>query len=246
MTFRGWWLHTAKGQTPCRDHLYFTRFRASKHRKLILLTGCTLACTIGFRFLCTTQLCSGTPLQHFAAELEDVFSLTLCAGYADNPSATSVPIAKHQANFAAYRNVVRRTVCLQPVIEQGYAADFLHRITYCHSRRLAHTQDGRLVLAPCFAQPGDVCCIFLGVDGASNGQKHIGNKCGPCPPMGLPNRRLPSLCRNVGKCHQKCGFRYRHPRCRFSGPIAYHFRDALSQGPTRVPPHHHPSPQNSA
>jgi len=96
------------------------------------------------------------------------FSLTLVTGY--NNSRFIHP-REHRKRFKAYLKALHR-VCYskeqtRPALlsdkEACNASRYAVDTRNCSNRRLAVTRLGRFTLVPQFAQPGDLCCTFLGM-----------------------------------------------------------------------------------
>jgi hypothetical protein len=110
--------------------------------------------------------CQGpTELLEYARYHND-FSFTLVTGYDNRQSRKD-----HRKRFKAYLQSLRRAYnpeqCTTAASLSGKEACNASRYEVntrnCSNRRLAVTKLGRFALVPQFAQPGDVCCMFLGM-----------------------------------------------------------------------------------
>ena len=99
---------------------------------------------------------------------DDEFSFTLVAGY-NNTKVT--PLKRHQKTIEAYLEALRRACNLEQQtttapLSKNKACDasrYEVQTRSCSNRRLATTKFQRFALVPQCAQPGDVCCVFLGL-----------------------------------------------------------------------------------
>lgn len=99
---------------------------------------------------------------------DDGFSFTLVTGYS-NPRF--IHPKEHRKRFKAYLQSLRRAC--NPEERTGTAplsdregcnaSRYEVNTRNCSNRRLAVTKLRRFALVPQFAQPGDICCIFLGM-----------------------------------------------------------------------------------
>ncbi|OCK80879.1 HET-domain-containing protein [Lepidopterella palustris CBS 459.81] len=117
-----------------------------------------------------TTLCS---CQHASNDLEDTFMLTLCREYPATQvvKASGINMSILRTDFAKYRRLMQKAAALP--LRPGADAElnnssskrvvrFANKIGSCYNRRLAHTEAGRLVLTPRFAEENDVCCVIPG------------------------------------------------------------------------------------
>lgn len=111
------------------------------------------------------------PANTSATELQDNFSLTLIGGFTDdNPAEDN--ISQHRANFLAYRRALgledttadrERLDGTSESAESGDHARFYDDCGFFGDNRVfICTKAGRFGLAPLLAQPGGLCCAFLG------------------------------------------------------------------------------------
>ena len=112
--------------------------------------------------------CRGsTELLEYARYYDD-FSFTLVTGY-NNRRFTR--LKEHRRRFKAYLQGLHRVrnpeepTSASPLSdnEARNASRYEVNTRNCSNRRLAVTKQGRFALVPQFAQPGDVCCAFLGM-----------------------------------------------------------------------------------
>jgi hypothetical protein len=110
--------------------------------------------------------CQGpTELLEYARYPDD-FSFTLVTGYDNRQS-----LKDHRKRFKAYLRALPRaynseqptTAAILSGKEACNAFRYEVNTRNCSNRRLAVTNLGRFALVPQFAQPGDVCCVFLGM-----------------------------------------------------------------------------------
>jgi len=114
---------------------------------------------------------------HDGNDLKKVFEITLCREYpaSQNVKAKGVSISWLRREFSKYYRLRKELTSKSSVPQfpaairdspgpaQGPAVRFAHKLSSCCNRRLAHTKAGRLVLAPQFAEPTDICCVVPGV-----------------------------------------------------------------------------------
>ena len=112
--------------------------------------------------------CQGsTELLEYARYYDD-FSFTLVTGY--NNCILTRP-REHRKRFKAYLQGLHRVrnpeepTSASPLSdnEARNASRYEVNTRNCSNRRLAVTKKGHFALVPQFAQPGDVCCLFLGM-----------------------------------------------------------------------------------
>jgi hypothetical protein len=117
-----------------------------------------------------TVLCSS---QHRSNDLEDTFMVTLCREYPSTQEVkeNGIQMSFLRSDFAAYRRLMRKAAAalVHPDADMhrhrsgsGRAIRFANKVSACSNRRLAHTESGRMVLTPRFAEADDTCCIFPG------------------------------------------------------------------------------------
>jgi hypothetical protein len=101
------------------------------------------------------------------APFDDNFSYTLVTGY-NNPRV--VKLAEHRQRFETYRQALetagregRSGAALLSDDQRSNAVLCERNTRRCLGRRLALTELGRFALVSRFAEPGDACCVFLGM-----------------------------------------------------------------------------------
>jgi hypothetical protein len=101
-------------------------------------------------------------------QLEIDFSWTLVRAYPASKGRT--PDAQHQAEFEAYRSIVRRGARsvfnmrnVEKDIEDPLPRDFFHRLSYCDGLAVTLLESGRIGLVPNLACLGDLCCVIPGI-----------------------------------------------------------------------------------
>jgi hypothetical protein len=115
--------------------------------------------------------CPGlTEILEYAPNHDD-FGYTLVTGY---NNSRVIHLREHQKRFKAYRTALHRAcnpeertrsapLSDKEAKEACDASRYEMNARNCSNRRLAITKRGRFALVPQFAQPGDVCSVFLGM-----------------------------------------------------------------------------------
>jgi len=106
-------------------------------------------------------------------QFEKEFAWTLAREF---PAADKACDARYMAEFETYRRLVRSAAISDRYYRESllqsspghsievYPRNFTGRFyNYCHDLRVAVLDSGRLGLVPEVAQPGDYCCILVGV-----------------------------------------------------------------------------------
>jgi hypothetical protein len=112
--------------------------------------------------------CRDPPEPLECAQYHDGFSFTLVTGYNNR---RFIHPKEHRRRFEAYLRALyiacnpeaRSGAALLSDKEACNASRYEVDTRNCSNRRLAVTKLGRFALVPQFAQPGDVCCAFLGM-----------------------------------------------------------------------------------
>ncbi len=103
--------------------------------------------------------------RHPDDQLEDRFMVAMCREYPSSQEvkAKGVQLSLLRTDFTRYRRLMKKVAASQTRPDAvGRPARFANKLLVCNNRRLAHSEKGRMVLTPQFAEPGDMCGIVPG------------------------------------------------------------------------------------